>query len=134
MLALCYETTRHNFNACCHNCDFKYHRKVVLGITGELLERQACKERSTPLFPVLRTMLSGLPLLCPVLCLQLSTPAGWMQPTDTPWKLMGCLHGPVLSLSAGALHLEHGESVKQMQGRDLFLSFQLLFRISTPPR
>ena len=76
-----------------------------------------------------RTTLAGLPLstsmLFPqfIVLLQPITPAGRMQPTDTPLRLMGCQRVPVLSHAAGTQYLEHLESVKQLKGEDLFLSF-----------
>lgn len=140
MLALRYETTRYDFNARCHNCDFNYHRKVVLGITGELLERQACKERSTPLFPVLRTTLPGLPLLCSAPC-SAPSPRSALSSAHLlgdaahphPLEINGMLTWTWSQPLSRCASPGNGESVKQMQGRDLSLSFQLLFRIPTPP-
>lgn len=53
--------------------------------------------------------------------------------TTDPLKLMGCSPVPVLlSHPAGALYLDHWESVKQWKGKDLVPPFQLLLCSPSP--
>lgn len=143
MLALYYWTTLHNFNIYCHNSNTALNAMRICSTIRNC--RRIIRDISflgyilPVLSLVLSTTLSGIPLFCSILCprsiffLQLITPAEWMQSMDRLLKSMECQHLPaLLRHSAGALYLEHWESVKHLKGEDLFLSFQLLSRIPVP--
>lgn len=85
--------------------------------------------------PIWATLLSSVPACRPPFPSARDT--HWEDATlclpAIPLKWMGCRPVPVLlSYSAGPLHLEHWEPVKQLKGKDLFPSFQLLFCMPIP--
>lgn len=97
MLALYHWSILHRFNICRHNSNEASNLQkfiVTSGITGELLERQAyerCPTLTGICFESRTNWATFFPLcLVPqsILFLQLITPAGWMQSTGTPLKLM----------------------------------------------